>query len=84
MKSKPFIFNYTVLPLNYQGPVQKFFDCMYEKVTPSVMMERDEVKAMRLWSDWNAGLRSWAASKVEEVILILHASYFTSLISVAV
>ena len=63
--------------------MQKFFDCMYEKVTPSVMMERDEVKAMRLWSDWNAGLRSWAASKVEEVILILHNSHLKTLMNVA-
>lgn len=60
----------------------KFFDCMYEKVTPSVMMEREEVKAMRLWSDWNAGLGSWAASKVEEVILVIHhTSRFISLVS---
>lgn len=62
--------------------MQKFFDCMYENVTPSVMMERDEVKAMRLWSDWNAGLRSWAASKVDEVILILHNSYLIILMNV--
>lgn len=39
---------------------------MYEE-NPDVRGEREEVKAMRLWSDWNAGLRSWASSKVEKV-----------------
>lgn len=52
---------------------------MYEE-NPDVRGEREEVKAMRLWSDWNAGLRSWASSKVEKVFLsflfILCLSYF--------
>ena len=31
------------------------------------MSDRDEVKAIRLWSDWNAGLKKWAEDKVDSV-----------------
>ena len=55
---------------NSQGPVKKFFSSMYEE-NSDVRGEREEVKAMRLWSDWNAGLRSWASSKVEKVFFSL-------------
>ena len=58
--------------------MQKFFSCMYD---PSLLDEREEVKAMRLWSDWNAGLRSWASSKVEEVLLF---SFHFNKISIAI
>jgi hypothetical protein len=42
-----------------QGPVAKFFTAMYGHKT-----ERDELKAIRLWSDWNAQLKQWAMDRV--------------------
>jgi hypothetical protein len=39
---------------------------MYGK-NPVAMGERAEIKAIRLWSDWNAGLKNWAKKKVETV-----------------
>ena len=42
-----------------QGPVQKFYAYMY-----GFKNERDEVKAIRLWSDWNAQLKQWAQGRV--------------------
>ena len=39
---------------------------MYKK-NPIYMSDRDEVKAIRLWSDWNAVLKKWAEYKVKSV-----------------
>lgn len=69
--------SYLLLPINIhniilydlirsKGPVEKFFSCMYGK-NPVAMGERPELKAIRLWSDWNAGLKKWAMKKVETV-----------------
>lgn len=49
-----------------QGPVEKFYRAMY-KNNAIFMSDRDEVKAIRLWSDWNAGLKKWAEDKVNSV-----------------
>jgi hypothetical protein len=59
-----------------QGPVQKFYDAMYGKQ----QRERGELKAIRLWSDWNAGLREWAEKIVKQVAhrhLHIHTYTFT-------
>jgi hypothetical protein len=47
-----------------QGPVQKFYHTMYGANSN----ERIEVKAIRLWSDWNAGLREWAEAMSKKVM----------------
>ena len=52
----------------YQGPVEKFFSFMYGK-NPAVMGERAELQAIRLWSDWNTGLKKWAKKRVETVCM---------------
>ena len=44
-----------------QGPVAKFFTSMYGQTT-----ERDELKAIRLWSDWNTQLKQWAIDRVNK------------------
>lgn len=31
--------------------------------------ENNEIKAMRLWSDWNSGLKKWAKEKVATVCI---------------
>jgi hypothetical protein len=48
---------------------------MYGK-DPVAMGERPEIKAIRLWSDWNAGLKKWAKKKVETVrnCTVLHCN----------
>jgi len=43
-----------------QGPVEKFYVSMYGGVP-----DRNEVKAVRLWSDWNAQLKKWAQERVD-------------------
>ena len=34
------------------------------------LSESAEIKAIRLWSDWNLGLKNWAEEKVKTVKII--------------
>jgi hypothetical protein len=47
-----------------QGPVQKFYTTMYNN-KENFVHERGELKAIRLWSNWNAGLKEWAEDHVK-------------------
>lgn len=47
-----------------QGPVQKFYATMYNN-KDKFINERCELKAIRLWSNWNAGLKEWAEYHVK-------------------
>lgn len=46
-----------------QGPVQKFYAAMYNP-SENFINERAELKAIRLWSNWNAALKKWAEDHV--------------------
>lgn len=41
-----------------QGPVEKFYNIMYAGA--GLTKETGPLKAIRLWSDWNAGIYKWA------------------------
>jgi hypothetical protein len=47
-----------------QGPVTKFYDDMYSG-TPH-MNQRLEVKAIKLWSDWNSQLFQWSITQYKQ------------------
>ena len=48
-----------------QGPVNKFYGPMYAKKISDVPTGGAPAKAIKLWSDWNNGLRSWAEEKIK-------------------
>lgn len=52
-----------------QGPVNKFFGPMYGKVKQGVQVPTGAVsaKAIKLWADWNNGLRVWAEEKMQQL-----------------
>lgn len=47
-----------------QGPVNKFFAPMYNKRGDGAPLQGPvSSKAMKLWADWNNGLREWAEKR---------------------
>jgi hypothetical protein len=46
-----------------QGPVSKFYAPMYAKRINEVPTGAAPGKAIKLWADWNNGLRAWAEEK---------------------
>lgn len=46
-----------------QGPVDKFYAPMYGKRISEVPTGSAPSKAIKLWADWNNGLRRWAEAK---------------------
>ena len=48
-----------------QGPVEKFYGAMYRK-TPYLSEPLQPVRSIRLWSDWNNGIRKWAEQRVTD------------------
>jgi hypothetical protein len=48
-----------------QGPVQKFYNSMYRK-SPYISETNPPVKGIRLWSDWNNGIRKWSEKQEKE------------------
>lgn len=45
--------------------MDKFYNSMYRK-TPYLSESSPPVKGIRLWSDWNNGIRKWAEKQVKE------------------
>ena len=50
-----------------QGPVNKFYAPMYGKRITQVPTGAIPDKAIKLWADWNNGLRQWAESKMRSL-----------------
>ena len=55
-------------PLLIQGPVNKFYGAMYGE-TIQEMSLFPELKAIRLWSDWNSQIHHWAHEKLRAQVM---------------
>jgi hypothetical protein len=48
-----------------QGPVNKFYAPMYSRRISQVPTSGVAAKGIKLWGDWNNGLRVWAQDKIK-------------------